>query len=675
MSSLEKINLKSLSTNTVKLSVIIVNYNVRHFLEQSIRAAIKAIENVQAEIIVVDNTSSDGSKEMMAKEFPDLNYIYLHENVGFSRANNIGIKESKGEYVLLLNPDTVVAEDAIKKSLDYLDNHLNVGGMGVHMIDGTGHFLPESKRGLPTPQAAFYKIFGLSRLFPKSKIAGKYHLGFLDPDTIHEVDVLSGAFMMMRRDALEKSGLLDEAFFMYGEDIDLSYRLIKAGYKNIYFPEARIIHYKGESTKKGSVNYVFVFYRAMIIFAKKHFNKGQASLFGILIYGAIYFRATLAILRRLFGKVWPLGVDWIFAFVTFFAATHWYERYAHKNFDLPYLTYSVAAYASITTLVLLYSGVYDRGYKALKLVRGWLAVILVLLGFYALLPEAYRYSRAVLLIGAALSLPVGLTWRFILQKFKHNRFTKQITASERVLIVSQESGFEEIVSFLKHNKISPEFYAGAYPENKDHYPIGFISDAQSLQHAIEDFKIDTIIFDTRVVSNKWMINKMNDLKAFNISFKMALGHPLFILGSQDIVEDNDMLVAGDLTGISLDSVKRLKRTFDILVTIIMLPFIPLLLFLVDNPIGLIKNTCGVLVGNFTWVGLDPRGFHRTLPSIKPGVIYPMLNVIIHKSVSKQLLAQNLNYLKQYQILTDLPIMLKHLHALGNRQHRLDEKHA
>jgi len=263
----------------LKLSVVIVNYNVKYFLEQCLISVGKAISNIDAEVFVVDNNSVDGSCQMVRDKFPFVNVIENKINTGFSKANNQAIVQSKGEYLLLLNPDTVVEEDTFKKVVDFMDNHPQAGGLGVHMIDGNGKFLPESKRGLPTPAVAFYKIFGLSALFPKSKLFGQYHLGFLDKNKTNEVDVLSGAFMLLRKSVLDKIGLLDETFFMYGEDIDLSYRITKAGYKNYYFPETKIIHYKGESTKKSSVNYVVVFYKAMSIFAQKHFSQSNAAFF------------------------------------------------------------------------------------------------------------------------------------------------------------------------------------------------------------------------------------------------------------------------------------------------------------------------------------------------------------------------------------------------------------
>ncbi|NBU03256.1 MAG: glycosyltransferase family 2 protein [Bacteroidetes bacterium] len=221
------------------------------------------------------------------------------DNVGFSRANNQAIRESNSEYVLLLNPDTVLQEDSLLKCVAYMDARSEVGALGVRMIDGKGKFLPESKRGLPSPAVALYKMTGLSGLFPKSRIFGRYHLKYLSEHETHDVDVLSGAFMMMRSSALDQVGLLDEDYFMYGEDVDLSYRITLGGYKNVYFAGTTIIHYKGESTKRKSANYVKVFYNAMVLFAQKHYSSSMAGWFAFFIQMAIYLRAGLAFFARL----------------------------------------------------------------------------------------------------------------------------------------------------------------------------------------------------------------------------------------------------------------------------------------------------------------------------------------------------------------------------------------
>ncbi|MFM8432007.1 MAG: glycosyltransferase family 2 protein, partial [Bacteroidota bacterium] len=340
----------------VKLSVIIVNYNVKYFLEQCLRSVERAGSGITIETFVVDNNSVDGSLDMVQEKFPRVKTIANRENTGFSKANNQAIREATGEYILLLNPDTVVEEDTFRRTIDFMDRHPDAGGLGVKMIDGSGKFLPESKRGLPTPEVAFYKIFGLSFLFPRSRRFGKYHLGFLDKDQVHEVDVLSGAFMLLRKTTLEKTGLLDEDFFMYGEDIDLSYRIQKSGYKNYYFPDTSIIHYKGESTKKTSVNYVFVFYNAMIIFAKKHFSPSNATTFSFFIKFAIYLRASMALMMRLINKLFLPALDFMLLFsAMFFLKNYWGEK-VNVHYPTVYMQWAVPSY-----LIIWMSSVYFIG--------------------------------------------------------------------------------------------------------------------------------------------------------------------------------------------------------------------------------------------------------------------------------------------------------------------------
>ncbi|MBR5653485.1 MAG: glycosyltransferase family 2 protein [Prevotella sp.] len=279
----------------MKLSVIIVNYNVKHYLYQCLDSVYKALRNIEAEVFVVDNHSRDGSVEYLQRRYNDVNYIEMNHNLGFARANNIAIRQSTGDYVLLLNPDTIVGEQTLNKMVSFLDKHPEAGAAGVKMLNANGVKAKESRRGIPTPMTAFYKMTGLCNRFPKNKRLGKYYMGYLPWDEACEIEVVSGAFCMLRREALLKVGLLDEDFFMYGEDIDLSYRLLKGGFKNWYVPET-ILHYKGESTSKSSFRHVHVFYEAMYIFFKKHFGNSSL-LISIPINFAIYLSATLALVK------------------------------------------------------------------------------------------------------------------------------------------------------------------------------------------------------------------------------------------------------------------------------------------------------------------------------------------------------------------------------------------
>jgi O-antigen biosynthesis protein len=284
-----------------QISIIIVNYNVQYFLELCLSSVFKAAEGMDVEVFVVDNHSSDGSCDMVRAKFPQVKLLANKENLGFGKANNQAAASAKGKYILFLNPDTIVGETTFSHCFAFMEQHPKAGAMGVYMVDGEGKFLRESKRALPTPLVSFYKIFGLSALFPRSKRFSHYHLGYLDNQQTHKVEILSGAYMFMRKSVLDTIGLFDEQFFMYGEDIDLSYRVLLAGFDNYYVGPTHIIHFKGESTKKGSLNYVRVFYKAMEIFARKHFTGLGFTPMRLAIESAIWLRAALAMLTRMVG--------------------------------------------------------------------------------------------------------------------------------------------------------------------------------------------------------------------------------------------------------------------------------------------------------------------------------------------------------------------------------------
>ncbi len=287
----------------IKLSVIIVSYNVKLLLDQCLRSVKKASSGIESETFVVDNNSLDGSSGLVAKKFPDVNLIINNVNRGFSKASNQALLHARGKYILFLNPDTLVEEDTFKRCIEFMDSCPGAGAVGVKMIDGKGKFLPESKRAVPTPLVAFFKICGLTALFPRSKLFGKYYLGHLDNEKTHKIEVLTGAFFFARKTALDKTGWFDEDFFMYGEDIDLSLRMLKNNYSIYYHPVTRITHYKGASTRKSSVNYVLIFYKAMIIYAKKHFDFPGSFFLMILFYIAIWLRASLSITRRIISRI------------------------------------------------------------------------------------------------------------------------------------------------------------------------------------------------------------------------------------------------------------------------------------------------------------------------------------------------------------------------------------
>nr|WP_315151137.1 glycosyltransferase family 2 protein [uncultured Flavobacterium sp.] len=285
----------------MQLSVIILNYNVRYFLELCVLSVQKALEKIDAEIIVIDNNSQDDSCVMMKQRFPDVKLIENTANFGFPKGNNIGVNQARGEYICILNPDTVVAEDTFSKVLAFAKKQNDLGIIGCKLIDGTGNFLPESKRGVPTPFVAFTKIVGLYKIFPKT--FGKYYAQHLSENETGKVDILVGAFMLMKRDLYNEIGGFDENCFMYSDDIDLSYMALKKGKSNFYFPETSVVHYKGESTIKDGT-YMRRFQEAMNFFYKKHFQ--VSFFFSVFMKIGIVFFSMVKMFQgkpsRSFGK-------------------------------------------------------------------------------------------------------------------------------------------------------------------------------------------------------------------------------------------------------------------------------------------------------------------------------------------------------------------------------------
>ncbi|HEY4798091.1 MAG TPA: glycosyltransferase, partial [Bacteroidia bacterium] len=580
----------------MKLSIIIVNYNVEHFLEQCLHSVRKALKNIPAEIFVVDNSSVDGSVQMVKTKFPEVKLIANEKNAGFSKANNQAIKTATGEYILLLNPDTVVQEDTFEKTIQFMDEHADAGALGVMMLDGKGKFLPESKRGLPTPSVAFYKIFGLAALFPNSKTFGQYHLGFLDKNKTHEVDVLAGAFMLLRKTVLDKIGLLDETFFMYGEDIDLSYRITLAGYKNYYFPGTRIIHYKGESTKKSSVNYVLVFYNAMAIFAKKHFANRQAKTFSFLIYLAIFLRAGIAVIKRFIIQIFVPLLDASILYAGLYFIKSYYEHNV-KNVAYPeqLVLLAFGVYTAIWLFSVFLSGGYDKPIRLQKIVRGILWGSGIILVTYALLPEEYRFSRALILIGTGWATISLLSVRMLFHLFGIKKFQLDGNVLKRIAIVGSETEYKRVYRLLKESTIKTGFVgfvSTEHPASETQNAELYLGKFSQMNEIIDMYKIDEVIFCSKNLSSENIIDSMSNTDA---EFKIAPPESSSIIGSNSIDTAGDLYVI-DVNSVTKPSNKRKKRIIDIFFSILFIALLPLLIFIVRHPLNFIGNIFKVLFG-------------------------------------------------------------------------------
>ena len=638
------------------LSVVIVNYNVRYFLEQCLHAVAKAAKQFETEVFVVDNNSVDGSCAMVREKFPWVKLIENKNNAGFSKANNQALRIAKGRYCLLLNPDTVIEEDTFKKCISFMDGNSMAGALGVKMIDGKGNFLPESKRALPTPVIAFYKIFGLTALFPKSKIFGQYHLGYLDKDKTCSVEILAGAFMFLRKDALDKTGLLDEDFFMYGEDIDLSYRMIKEGYKNYYFPETTIIHYKGESTKKGSINYVIVFYHAMLIFARKHFSKKNARAFSLFINLAIYFRAGLAILRRFVKRIYQPVLDFILIYSGFWFLTPLWEKFRFGVTDyypLIFYQFVVPVYILIWLLAIYYSGGYEKPVKIWKVISGHLTGTIIILVLYALLPEVYRFSRALILLGSLWGILVVTFHRLILYFSGFSDYKSTLNIKKRLIIVGFVDEAKRVSDVLSKTLMIPDIAGFVSPV--DSVNQVYLGNADQLPEIIKIHKVDEIVFCAKDITSREIIRIMTEVTGMPVDFKIAPPESLSIIGS------NSIITAGDLYMINFNSIirgrnRRSKRLFDLSVSFMFLftwPF--LFLFIIEYRKNL-GNAFRVLFSSYTWVGYCKGTDHSGLPALKKGIFDPAGNLWDQDQDTKEKL--NIEYARDYKIYNDLSIFLR-----------------
>jgi len=650
----------------MKLSIIIVNYNVKYFLEQALLSVRRACVGLDAEVWVVDNNSVDDSVPMVREKFPEVHLIANEGNPGFAIANNQAIRQSTGEYVLLLNPDTVVEEDTFKKCIDFMDARPEAGGLGVRMIDGSGAFLPESKRGFPSPWVAFCKTVGLSRLFPKSALFNHYHLGYLEECETNEVEVLAGAFMFMRRSVLDEIGLLDEAFFMYGEDIDLSYRIIQAGYNNYYFPETTIIHYKGESTKKGSLNYVKAFYKAMIIFARKHFEGRQAKLFVWMLQAAIYLRASLTLLSNFISRAYLPLLDAGLMYLGLVFLKDFWENYHFNDPDYyqdAVLYFNFPLYTLIWLLGIFFSGGYDQRYDLRRLIRGLLVGTLVLLAVYGLLDLAYRPSRALILLGAAWALSATSGLRLLLHFLRYHTFRLQEAKSQHLVIVGSQEESERVRQLLHRAEVSKNFIGTVAPEaspNRTHY----LSGLPQLDEVVHIYSVQEIIFCSRDLSTQDIMNWMSRLGPA-IDYKIVPKESVSIIGSSSKNTSGQLYTIDIQYNIAQPMSRRNKRVLDWLLAIGLLLSWPLQLFLVKHPLHLLRNIAAVLLGRRTWVGYAATKNHDIrLPKLRPGVLSPLDGLRLNDFDEPTRQRLNFLYAKDYQTSKDVDIVLRGWRGLG-----------
>jgi GT2 family glycosyltransferase len=638
---------------------------VCHFLEQALISVSKASNNLDVEVFVVDNNSADGSVEMVKAKFPTVKLIVNELNVGFSKANNQAIAKATGEYILLLNPDTVIEVDTLDKCVAFMNAHPQGGGLGVKMIDGKGDFLAESKRGFPTPWVAFYKIFGLAKLFPKSKKFGHYHLGYLDKNKTHEVEVLSGAFMVLRKSVLDKIGVLDEDYFMYGEDIDLSYRIIKNGYKNYYFSDTRIIHYKGESTKKTSVNYVFIFYKAMIIFAQKHFTSNNTGAFKLLIHLAIYFRAFIALSNRILDKVLPVAFDAgliLGSLIGLFYFKNGAQALNDSSIEIIYKQI-IPLFTCTWLLSLLFNGAYKSNVTAGRLIRSFFFGTLIIASLSYFIDE-YRYSKNFLLEGSLLSMLMVFLFRGLVHWIKNGHFELGENKNKKIVIVGSYLECDRIDSLLQESNYKLNILGFITTGNNADVKGKYLGFTKQLQNIVRLYKVDEIIFCSKDLPANSIIEWMTQIDNSLVDFKIVPEESNIIIGSNSKNRRGDFYTLNINLNIIQEKNIKDKRILDVTVSLLFLLLYPFVVWLIDKPKNFFYNIIQVLKGRRSWVGFTNAG-QINLPKIKTGIINPTYylerSAKIHAPNIQEL---NLAYARDYSLYMDITLIAKSFKYLG-----------
>ena len=653
----------------IDLSIIIINYNVKEFLLNLLDSIRNAVKNISTEIIIVDNASDDGSVEILREKFPNIKLIANNKNVGFGSANNQAMEAAKGKYFLLINPDAIVREDTLLKMLEFFNKTPQVGIAGCKVLNPDGSLQLACRRSFPGPWTSFTKVMGLSKLFPRSRLFARYNLTYLNENQTYEVDAVSGAFMMMRKEVYEQIGGFDQQFFMYGEDLDLCYRAQKSGYKVFYVHNTEVIHYKGESTKRSSLDETKIFYDAMHLFVRKHFS--SSFIVESILQIAILFRKLIA-----FSNVYKLAFLSIIAdFFTFsisvllavniYSNEHWR---GFPDYAKPWV-YFIPAFIQI--IISSIGGSYSK--KSFSVLR---TVISLMFGMIFLSALTYffkqvAFSRAVVLITYALVLVFFLFWRIALKViFKIGLETD--TRKSRTLIVASESKAEELASKLKSTFTKLYQVVGIIGltrknigEKIGNYKI--LGTVDNIKKIIADEKIDKVIFSSDDLSFNQMFSVVAECQGKNAEFLVAGKELDYLVGKSSITMLDDIPLLKVQYNISSYFHRATKQILDIILAFIILflvyPFIYLFQKLRSNKskfTQFILGIPGVFIGKKSFVGPRDNSYHGDLYVGKTGLTGFWFIENFLENDTEEIKKLDIFYAKNQNIWLDLEILGKTL---------------
>lgn len=653
----------------VDLSIIIVNYNVKEFLQNLLYSVQKATQNLSIETIVVDNASRDGSVEVIRNNYPEVTLIASEKNLGFGAANNIAMKRASGKYLLLINPDTIVKEDTFSILLGKLEEEPDIGMIGCKVLNPDGTLQLSCRRSYPGPWTSFTKVAGLSGLFPNSRLFAKYNLTYRDPDKSYEVDAISGAFMLFRREVYERIGGFDPQFFMYGEDLDLCYRTQQAGYKVFYYPETEIIHYKGESTKRSSLDETKVFYDAMHLFVKKHFS--ASFLVEAILQSAIILRKLVAFTNVYRLVIISIIFDFIFYSAAVLISEHLYLSPQWKGFPefvKPWI-YILPAFIQIVISAL--SGSYQK--NTISVFRSLFSLLLgfIVLSSITFFFKQYAYSRAVVLIIYGVLLLLFPLWR-ILVKVIFKIGVSSETRKNRTLIVGTGDKAVELASKLKssfnsiHNVVG---LIGATAKDIDTQldSLKVVGSLENIKKVIHQNQVDKVIFSSEEITFNQIFKIVSGSQEDNVEFQVAGDNLDYLVGKSSVTMLENIPLLDVYYNISSITSRITKRTFDIilstLVLILLYPFIYLTDKLNRTPgdfRNLVLGTPAVLTGKKSFVGPKKEYNYKELYLGKPGLTGLWYTEVFDSTDKKETDKLDIFYAKNQNIWLDVEILGKTL---------------
>jgi O-antigen biosynthesis protein len=657
------------------LSIIIVNYNVKEFLQNLIDSIKKASLNLTKEIIIIDNASDDGSVEFIKDKFPEVKLISNQQNLGFGKANNIGLKLASGKYFLLINPDTLVAEDTFEKMISFFESNSEVGLAGCKILNPDGSLQLACRRSFPGPWTSFTKVTGLSSLFPNNKIFARYNLTYLDENKSYEVDAISGSFMMMRKEVYQKVGGFDEQFFMYGEDLDLCYRIQKSGFKVYYVHSTQIIHYKGESTKRSSLDETKVFYSAMHLFVKKHLS--SSLLVELILRSAIAARSVFAFLGVRKLLLLSVFLDFIIFNLCLFAAEKIYHQISNWSgfpaYAIP-IVYTVPAILQILVSFAIGNYKKDRLSVTKTIISIFISLpILTSLTFFF---KDFAFSRAIVLITYSFLFLTLAAWRIIFKiVFKYNLVDDDFK-QKKTLIVGLDNSAIQIGNKIRKKKTDRRTVVGLIGFSNKNVgekleAFDVIGTDQNIKRIIKEHKINEIIFSSGDLSYNKMMEIVSKCRDENVEFKIVGNNLDFIVGKTAVTMLDDMPVIDLNYNISQPQIKLIKTLFDYSVTIpslfLIYPFIFFKSKLAIKQSDFTKFILGfpkVVRGKVSLVGPNSSESNKDNFLGKSGLTGYWY---IENDNSEEIEKLNFYYAKNQNIWLDLEILAKSLNKMWSRK--------